>query len=98
MACPVAEDRIVQLIAEQRKRLIASIMSAAETSPWWIRLNAAEQRAYREKVLSSIGVFYDFCRDVVKVSDVDVVRNEHALNLLQRIHDSQRSIERTLSG
>ena len=93
-----AEDLVNRLIGEQRKRLIASIMGAAEATPWWAKLSVQEQKAYREKVLNSIGTFYDFCRDVVKVSNEDVVRNEIAIELLGQIHDSQRALERRLNG
>jgi hypothetical protein len=92
----VSDDLTSRLLGEQRKRLIASIMGAAENAPWWGRLSAGEQRAFREKLLSSLGVFYDFCKDVVKVTNEDVIRNDLALDLINQVHNSQRALEREL--
>lgn len=94
----MSEDLTARLLGEQRKRLIASIMGAAENAPWWSRLQAGEQRAYREKVLSSVGTFYDFCRDVVKVTGEDGIRNDLALELLRQVHEGQRSLQRSLGA
>lgn len=85
-----------RLLAEQRKRLVASILGSAEQSPWWKNLSVEEQRAFRDKVLLGIGSFYDLCRDVIKVSNDDTLRNEHALTLIQQVHDGQRALERQL--
>jgi len=76
----------MRVVSEQRKRLIASILSAAESSPWWRRLSADEKSAYRDKVITSVGVFYDLCRDVIKVTEEDGVRNEYAIELIEQIH------------
>ena len=46
------------------------------------------------RVLASIGTYHDFCLDVLKVSGEGVMRNEHALTLLEAVHDSQRRMER----
>jgi hypothetical protein len=92
----VPDDLTSRLLGEQRKRLIASIMGAAENSPWWSKLNPAEQRAFREKVLGSIGTFYDFCKDVVKVTGDDVMRNDYALEMIRQVHESQRTLERQM--
>lgn len=94
----MADDLTSRLLGEQRKRLIASIMGAAENSPWWARLNPTEQRAYRDKVLNSIGTFYDFCKDVVKVTGDDVIRNDYALEMIRQVHDSQRVLVRHLQN
>lgn len=81
---------VMRVVTEQRKRCLASILGAAEASPWWGRLSVEEQRAYRQRVIDALGVFYDLCRDVIKVSDEDVVRNEHVIDLLERIHAQVR--------
>lgn len=90
----MAEDMTSRLLGEQRKRLVASIMGAAEQSAWWHKLSSAEQTAYREKVRSSIGTFYDFCRDVIKVTGDDTIRNDYALQLLNEVHAGQKRLER----
>jgi hypothetical protein len=87
-------DLTSRLLVEQRKRLIASILGAAEGSRWWSLLSVAEQRAHRDKVLASVGTFYDFCRDVIKVTGEDIIRNDYAVDLLSKVHDSQLRVER----
>lgn len=77
---------VVRVVTEQRKRCLASILGAAETSSWWPRLSRDEQQAYRTKVIEALGVFYDLCRDVIKVTDEDGLRNDHAVELIERIH------------
>lgn len=93
----MADDLMRRLAGEQRRRFVASVMGAAEQSPWWSRLNTTEQRAYRDKVLASVGSYHDFMLDIIKVTNDDLVRNEHALTLLQQVHDSQRRVERAAS-
>lgn len=90
------DDLTGRLLGQQRKRLVASIMGAAESSPWWGKLSQAERSAYRDKVLASIGTFYDFCHDVVKVTSEDVMRNDLAVDLLRQVHDGQVALERQL--
>lgn len=78
---------VTRVVTEQRKRCLATILGAAETSPWWGRLSKDEQVAYRSRVIEALNVFYDLCRDVIKVTDEDVVRNEHVVDLIERIHN-----------
>lgn len=77
---------VTRVVTEQRKRCLATILGAAETSPWWGRLSKDEQVAYRSRVIEALNVFYDLVRDVIKVTDEDVVRNEHVVDLIERIH------------
>lgn len=88
------EDMVRRLLGEQRRRLVASLLGAAEASSWWPQLGLVEQRSYRDKVLASIGTYHDFCLDVLKVSGEDSVRNERALELIEQVHASQRRVER----
>jgi hypothetical protein len=76
----------MRVVAEQRRRCLASIMSAAEVSPWWQRLTLEERRNFRERVIAALGTFYDLCRDVIKVTEDDMIRNEYAVELLEEIH------------
>lgn len=94
----MAEDLTSRLLGEQRKRLIASVMGAAENSHWWGKLSPAEQRAFRDKMLLSIGIFYDFCRDLVKVSNDDGMRNDYAVDLLNQVHAGQQNLLRAFNG
>ena len=77
---------VVRVVTEQRKRCLASILGAAESSSWWGRLSREEQVAFRQKVIDALGVFYDLVRDVLKSSEEDGLRNDHAVELLERIH------------
>lgn len=77
---------VMRVVTEQRKRCLASILGAAETSAWWGRLTREEQQAYRLRVIDALGVFYDLCRDVIKVADEDGLRNDHAVALIESIH------------
>lgn len=90
------DDIVRRLAVEQRKRLIAGIMGNMENSPWWGRLQSPEQRAIREKVLTSIGNYHDFMLDVIKVGSEDTIRNEYAVELLEAVHHGQRRIEQSL--
>ncbi len=82
----VVSDLATRIVSEQRRRCLASILGAAEVSPWWGRLSKDEQLAYRQKVIDSLGTFYDLVRDVIKVSDEDSLRNDRVVELIERIH------------
>lgn len=90
----MSEDLTSRLLGEQRKRMIASMLGAAEQSAWWRKLTTAEQRAFRDKMLSAVGVFYDFCRDIVKITGEDSIRNDYAVELLQQIHTTTTALHR----
>jgi hypothetical protein len=83
---------VVRLIAEQRKRCLATIFSNAEAALWWKLLEADERDLFKDQVRQALSVFYDLVRDVVKVSEDDGVRNEIALDLIRDIHTRQRQI------
>lgn len=82
-----------KLLAEQRKRMLASIMRFAEQETWWGLLSKEEQERYRTNVVNAINVFYDFCRDVIKVSEDEGITSDASLKLLNQMHASQRAIE-----
>lgn len=90
-------DMMKRLISEQRKRVVGGILYHAEESSWWAKLTPVEQKTFRDKVLSSVGAFYDIVLDVIKVNDGEIV-NEHALALIEQIHDSQRRLERKFNA
>jgi hypothetical protein len=86
-----------RIVAEQRKRLVASIMRSAEQSSWWRKLTGDEQVDYRDDVLSSINVFYELVRDIVKVSEDDGIRNDYAIKLIEKMHADQQVIVQRLN-
>lgn len=90
------EDLVVELISEQRRRLIASVLSSVEATSGWNRLPQSEREVAKARIKDQINVFYDFCRDVIKVTHRDVARNEHAVELIAQVHASQSRIERRL--
>lgn len=89
---------VVRLMAEQRKRCLATILNAAESSPWWAKLTAAQQDTYRDQVRQALAVFYDLARDVIKVSDDDSPRNDLALDLIRSVHSQQIKITEKLGS
>lgn len=75
-----------RLASEQRARLVSSILSHAEREVY-PKLAAHERKAFREKVLASVGVYHDFVLDCLRAStDNGSVVNEEALALLHSIH------------
>lgn len=87
---------VLRLLAEQRKRCLATILTAAEGTSWWPRLSDDQQSTYRDQVRAALAVFYDLTRDVVKVTEDDGVRNEIALDLIRSIHTQQTQINESL--
>ena len=95
----MADDMVRKLAGEQRRRLVAGLMGAAEAQPWYSRLTAAERDTYRKEVMFRIGVYHDFMLDVLKVADDgSAVINDHALELLRHVHDTARRIETRIEG
>jgi hypothetical protein len=92
------DDIVKRLAIEQRKRLVASLLGAMETSPWWGKLGPTEQRGIREKVLTSIGNYHDFMLDIIKVGNDDGERNGYAIELIEAVHAGQRRLESKLNG
>jgi hypothetical protein len=81
------------LLGQQRKRLLASTLGAAETAPWWGTLTPEQRGTFRDKVLASVNTYYEFCLDLI-ASGGDVLRSDDTLALLQTIHASQLRVER----
>jgi len=82
----MSNEFLRSLMSEQRRRLVGSVLEHAENNLYQ-RMSSEEQRAFREKVLTSVGVFYDFMLDAVKASVNDgSVMNEEALVLLRDLH------------
>ena len=93
----MAETHLVRLITERRKRLVASIMGHAERE-FFDQLTPKQQQEFRRKTLTAIDEFADLMRDVLKITSEDAVVNGHALELLEKLHDSQRALIRKLGG
>lgn len=89
---------VIRLLAEQRKRCLATIYGAAETSPWWNDLTKSQQVAFREQIRSAVSVFYDVCRDVVKVTEDDTIRNDVVVDLIRSLHSQQQRIVNRLDA
>jgi hypothetical protein len=87
---------VVRLLAEQRKRCLATILNSAESSAWWSRLSEPQQNAYRDQVRAALAVFYDLTRDLIKVTEDDTVRNDLALDLIRSMHTQTAQIRERL--
>lgn len=85
-------DMIIELASKQRKRLVASVLNAAEKSTWWHKLTERERVEFREKMLASVGVYHDFMLDVIRVSTESSTVNDHALQLIEQVHAQSRQI------
>ena len=85
---------IIDLLQAQRRRCLAGIMGAAESTSFWRQSPVDEQRAFRSNVIDSLNVFYDLCRDALQVSeDPGIVRNERAIEVLE---EAAKNIQRLL--
>lgn len=81
-----------RLLAEQRKRAVASILSAIEAKG----LPDADQRELRSQILAAINQYHDTTLDILKSSVNDGSQvNEEALRLIaefnRRVHEMKRS-------
>lgn len=82
---------VANFLGEQRNRCVGSIMGYLEREVY-PQLNPDERAALRGKVLQSIGVYHDACRDMLKATvntqpDQKVIVNEYALRLLEELHE-----------
>lgn len=91
-----SDSMVRRLAVAQRKRLLASILGAVETAPWYGSLSPAQRTALRDKILGSVNAYHDFMLDVIHVGEDDVTRNAHALELITAVHASQRRLEAEL--
>ncbi|GAB3863336.1 hypothetical protein GCM10028801_30720 [Nocardioides maradonensis] len=68
-----------RLLGEQRKRAVASIMSAIDAQ----RLPEAQRKDLRSQVMASINQYHDTCLDILKSSvDVGFETNEAAVQAI----------------
>ncbi len=87
---------VLRLLAEQRKRCLATILTSAENSPWWGRLSDNQQGAFRDQIRTALAVFYDLTRDLIKVTEDDATRNDLALDLIRSMHSQTAQIREHL--
>lgn len=74
-----------ELLDRQRKRLVGAVLGHCENARWWQQLSELERRQLRDKVLTAAGAYHDLMLDLVRSTD-DGAFNEHALQILDRIH------------
>lgn len=76
-----------RLLGEQRKRAVASIMSAIEAQ----HLPESQRKDLRNQVMASINQYHDTCLDILKSSvDTGMETNEHALQLIAEFNQHLR--------
>ncbi len=94
----MSNDFVRAMLMEQRRRLIGSIMEYTEQCVF-PRLEEHEQRAFRKKVLQSVGVYHDTVLDMVKASVNDgFMVNEAALEAIERLHVDLRAVRKAVNG
>ena len=80
MSVPVRD-----FLKKRRDRALGAILGHAERSTWWKQLADNEREAHRRAVLDALNSYHDSVLDLVKAEDVNVVRNEEVIALLERI-------------
>lgn len=90
----MGDGMVRRLAIAQRKRAVATVLGTVERE--WLasgKVTRPEYEAFRKVALQAIDVYHDFMLDVLKISDEDITRNDHALELLERIHAGQRKFD-----
>lgn len=91
----MSSEFVRNLLIEQRKRVVGAIMTHAEKNIF-PTMPAAQQKMFRDKVLSSIGAYHDTCLDILKASVNDgMIVNTEALEMLTEIHKEVRKMKDT---
>lgn len=83
-------DMVRRLMGQQRRRMVATVMTTVEKRAWWSTLSGPEQREFKEDLNRAIGIYHDFMLDVVQVGGEDELRSERALTLLESINQAVR--------
>lgn len=79
-------DFVKNLLGENRKRLLGSLMSYMEINIY-PKLSDQEKSELRNKILQSIGNYHDACLDITKASVVDgFISNELVLEAIADMH------------
>lgn len=87
----MSNDVVTQMIARQRRRLIASILGHAERE-LYDDLTQGQQEAFRKKVITSVGVFADFAIDATRSANEGYWVNEEAMKLLADLSEQVRNL------
>jgi hypothetical protein len=83
---------IRDFLKARRDRALGSILGHAERNIWR-RLEEGERAAFRQVVVDALNGYHDSVLDLMK-SD-DGVRNEELLRLLQQLHSSLKTTQRS---
>jgi hypothetical protein len=82
------------MLAEQRKRMVGSLMQHIEAHVY-PHLPEAERVELRKKVLSATSAYHDICLDMLKASVNDgSVINDEAVRLLARLNTEVHTLTR----
>lgn len=93
-----SNEFIRNLLIEQRKRLVSSLMEYSERNVY-PKLNERERKDLREKVLASVGVYHDTCLDILKASINDgSIVNEMAIEAISNMHKDVMAALEGLNG
>lgn len=92
----MSNDFVKNLVVEQRKRLVGSLMDYIERNVYQY-LPPEERVALREKVLMAVGTYHDTILDIIKASVNDGSElNENALVMLRDLNRSIEMLKRNL--
>lgn len=87
-----------RLLAEQRKRAVASVLSAVENATEG-RLSEAEQRELRRTIVAAVNQYHDTTLDVLKSSVNDgMAVNEDALRVIAEANRHLGALRRSTDG
>lgn len=90
---------VKRLVIEKRKRVVATILGHAERE--FLRngdISREQYEAFRTTTLGAIDAWHDLMLDILKIGDEDMMRNDHAVQLLERVHAGQRQLSDQLAG
>lgn len=84
-------DPVVEIIGLQRRRLVGAILGHAERE-FYPDLTEDQQKAFRAKVLGSVGSFSDFVIDVVHGTSQGSWVNDEVIELLAEVNRQVRNL------
>lgn len=85
----MAQEFVRNMAVETRSRVVAGVMNAFEQEalPFLpANVRSQVQRAFRARVMASIGQYHDFVLDLISAVPEGVVLSEDAMVLLQEVH------------
>lgn len=84
------------MLVEQRKRLVGTVMKYLETEVY-PKLSPPEQQRLRKRVLTAVDAYHDVCLDMLKATvDDGSLHNDETVRLLARLNSEVQSLKKML--